>query len=140
MEQTKNPLDIAIDGSAYLVVQTPAGERFTRDGKLSINPRGQLVNASGYPVLGNSGPIVFQPTDKAINIAQDGNVSVIEGTSTINSLRGKLRLVSFARPQSLREAGRQSVRRHLRPRRAGHQGDRAPGLSSRNRTSTPCSK
>jgi len=105
MEQTKNPLDIAIDGSAYLVVQTPAGERFTRDGKLSINPRGQLVNASGYPVLGNSGPIVFQPTDKAINIAQDGNISVIEGTATIDALRGKLRLVSFARPQSLEKQG-----------------------------------
>src|SRR5580692_573850 len=29
-QQTKNPLDIAIDGSAFLVVQTPAGERYTR--------------------------------------------------------------------------------------------------------------
>ncbi|KPF99843.1 flagellar biosynthesis protein FlgF [Rhodopseudomonas sp. AAP120] len=105
LEETKNPLDIAIDGSAFLVVQTPAGERYTRDGKLTINPQGQLVNASGYPVLGNSGPIVFQPTDKAINIAADGNVSVLEGTATIDSLRGKLRLVSFARPQSLEKQG-----------------------------------
>ncbi|WP_322518075.1 flagellar basal-body rod protein FlgF [Rhodopseudomonas palustris] len=105
LNETKNPLDVAIDGSAFLVVQTPAGERFTRDGKLSINPRGQLVNASGYPVLGTSGPIVFQPTDKAINVAQDGNISVLEGTATIDSLRGKLRLVSFARPQSLEKQG-----------------------------------
>lgn len=105
LEQTKNPLDIAIDGPGFLVVQTPAGERYTRDGKLTIDPRGQLVNASGYPVLGNAGPIVFQPTDKEINIAADGNVSVIEGTATIDSLRGKLRLVSFARPQSLEKQG-----------------------------------
>jgi flagellar basal-body rod protein FlgF len=104
-EETKNPLDIAIDGSAFLVVQTPQGERFTRDGGLSINAQGQLVNASGYPVLGNAGPIVFQPTDKAINISNDGNISVLEGTATIDSLRGKLRLVSFARPQSLQKEG-----------------------------------
>ena len=63
-EQTKNPLDVAIDGSGFLVVQTPAGERYTRDGAMQINNLGQLVNAAGYPVLGGSGPIVFQPTDK----------------------------------------------------------------------------
>ena len=48
----------------FLVVQTPAGERYTRDGGLQINNQGQLVTASGDPVLGTSGPIVFQPTDK----------------------------------------------------------------------------
>jgi flagellar basal-body rod protein FlgF len=65
-EQTKNPLDVAIDGSGFLVVQTPAGERYTRDGGLQINNQGQLVNASGFQVLGNSGPITFQPTDKEV--------------------------------------------------------------------------
>ena len=64
-EQTKNPLDVAIDGGAFLVVQTAAGERYTRDGGLQINNQGQLVTASGDPVMGASGPIVFQPTDKA---------------------------------------------------------------------------
>ena len=49
-EQTKNPLDIAIDGGGFLVVQTPAGERYTRDGGLAINNQGQLVTASGQPV------------------------------------------------------------------------------------------
>ena len=78
-EQTKNPLDVAIDGKAFLVVQTAAGERYTRDGGLQINNQGQLVTASGDPVLGTSGPIVFQPTDKAINIAADGNVTVRRG-------------------------------------------------------------
>ncbi len=43
-EQTKNPLDVAIDGDGFLVVQTPAGERYTRDGGLQINNQGQLVN------------------------------------------------------------------------------------------------
>ena len=43
VEQTKNPLDVAIDGNGFLVVQTPAGERYTRDGGLQINNQGQLV-------------------------------------------------------------------------------------------------
>ena len=83
----------------------PAGERYTRDGGLQINNQGQLVTASGDPVLGTSGPIVFQPTDKAINIAADGNVTVLEGTGRTNSVRGKLRLVSFADAQKLVKEG-----------------------------------
>jgi flagellar basal-body rod protein FlgF/flagellar basal-body rod protein FlgG len=104
-EPTKNPLDVAIDGSGFLVVQTPAGERYTRDGGLQINNLGQLVNASGYQVLGSSGPIVIQPTDKEVTIAADGNVTVVEGSNRIDSVRGKLRLVSFADAQKLVKEG-----------------------------------
>lgn len=104
-EETRNPLDVAIDGGGFLAVQTPAGERYTRDGGLQINNQGQLVTASGDPVLGTSGPIVFQPTDKQINIASDGNVTVLEGTGRIDSVRGKLRMVSFAQAQQLVKEG-----------------------------------
>jgi len=104
-EQTKNPLDVAIAGTGFLVVQTPAGERYTRDGSMQINNQGQLVTTSGNPVLGTNGPIVFQPTDHDISIAADGNVSVLEGVNRIDSIRGKLRLVSFAQAQSLLKEG-----------------------------------
>jgi flagellar basal-body rod protein FlgF len=104
-EQTKNPLDLAIDGGGFLVVQTPAGERYTRDGALQINNQGQLVTAAGNPVLGNSGPIVFQPTDHDVSIAADGNITVLEGLNRIDSVRGKLRVVSFAQAQGLLKEG-----------------------------------
>src|SRR6267154_6481437 len=105
VDETKNPLDVAIDGGGFLVVQTPAGERYTRDGGLQINNQGQLVTAAGDPVMGDSGPIVFQPTDKAINIAADGNITVLEGTGRTDSVRGKLRLVNFADAQKLIKDG-----------------------------------
>jgi len=105
VEETRNPLDVAIDGGGFLVVQTPAGERYTRDGALQINNQGQLVTAGGNPVLGNSGPIVFQSTDKQVSIASDGNVTVLEGTSRIDSVRGRLRVVSFAQAQNLQKEG-----------------------------------
>jgi flagellar basal-body rod protein FlgF len=104
-EQTKNPLDVAIDGGGFLAVQTPAGERYTRDGSLQINNQGQLVTASGNPVLGTSGPIVFQPTDHDVSIASDGNITVVEGVNRIDSVRGKLRLVSFTDAQKLLKEG-----------------------------------
>jgi flagellar basal-body rod protein FlgF len=104
-ELTKNPLDVSIDGKGFIAVQTPAGERYTRDGSLQINNQGQLVTAGGNPVLGTSGPIVFQPTDKEISIAADGNVTVLEGTGRIDSVRGKIRLVSFADAQKLVKEG-----------------------------------
>jgi flagellar basal-body rod protein FlgF len=103
--ETKNPLDIAIDGAAFLAVQAPGGERYTRDGNLHINNQGQLVTAGGNPVLGNAGPIVFQPTDHDINITPDGTITVIEGTNRTDSIRGTLRLVSFTNAQQLLKEG-----------------------------------
>jgi flagellar basal-body rod protein FlgF len=104
-DQTKNPLDVAIDGSGFLVVQTAAGERYTRDGGLQLNGQGQLVTVAGDPVLGASGPIVFQPTDHDINVTPDGTITVVEGNSKTDSVRGKLRLVSFADAQKLLKQG-----------------------------------
>src|SRR5713226_3493841 len=104
-EQTKNPLDVAIDGGGFLVVQTRAGERYTRDGGLQINNQGQLVTAAGNPVLGTSGPIVFQPTDHDINISPDGTITVLEGASRTDSIRGKLRIAGFTDAQKLLKEG-----------------------------------
>jgi flagellar basal-body rod protein FlgF len=104
-EQTKNPLDVAVDGSAFLVVQTPAGERYTRDGGMQLNNQGQLVTVAGNPVLGTGGPIVFQPTDHDINITPDGTITVVEGNGRTDSIRGKLRLVGFSDAQKLLKEG-----------------------------------
>ena len=45
-----------------------------------------------------------RPTSE-INIAADGNVTVLEGTGRVDSVRGKLRLVTFAKPQRLMKEG-----------------------------------
>src|SRR6266705_454304 len=60
VQQTGNPLDVALDGPGFLAVHTPRGERYTRNGALQINATGELVTAEGYRVLGDAGPIVFQ--------------------------------------------------------------------------------
>jgi flagellar basal-body rod protein FlgF len=105
MEETRNPLDFAVDGSAFFAVQVAGGERYTRDGKFSLNAQGQLVTSDGFAVLGNAGPITFQPTDHDINVAPDGTVTVLEGTARTDSIRGKIRLVSFDDAQKLTRLG-----------------------------------
>jgi len=105
LEATSNPLDIAIDGDGFLVVQTAAGERYTRDGKLHLNDKGQIVTGSGDAVLGTSGPIVLQQTDHDLTIAVDGTVTVLEGLSRTDAIRGKIRIVNFADPQKLLKQG-----------------------------------
>jgi flagellar basal-body rod protein FlgF len=105
VSQTNNPLDLAIDGSAFLTVQTPGGERYTRDGGLHIDNQGQLVTVAGNPVLGTAGPIVFQPTDHDINITPEGVVTVVEGSGRTDAIRGTLRLVSFTDAQKMLKEG-----------------------------------
>ncbi|MBR0811819.1 MULTISPECIES: flagellar basal-body rod protein FlgF [Bradyrhizobium] len=105
MEATNNPLDLAIDGNAYFAVQAAGGERYTRDGKFSLNSTGQLVTSDGALVLGTGGPITFQPTDHDINIAPDGTVTVLEGTARTDSIRGKIRMASFDDPAKLTKLG-----------------------------------
>jgi flagellar basal-body rod protein FlgF len=106
LQTTGNPLDVAIDGDGYLAVETPRGERFTRNGALQINSAGQLVTSEGHRVLGEAGPITLQNTDRDIMITPEGVVRV-RSNSNPNSdeARGRLRLVSFPNPQQLQKDG-----------------------------------
>lgn len=106
LERTNNPLDIAVNGKGFLVVQTPGGERYTRNGAMQINNAGELVTSEGYQVLGDAGPITFQPKDRNISISEDGTISAREGNnSQTESQRGQLRLVSFDQPGRLQKDG-----------------------------------
>ena len=106
VQQTGGPLDVAIDGEGMLVVQTARGERYTRNGALQLNNLGEVVTLSGDKVLGDSGPIVLQLTDRDIAITKDGTIKVREGNSlNTDSTRGKLRIVTFANAQQLRKDG-----------------------------------
>jgi len=106
VERTGNPLDVAIDGNAFLTVQTPNGVRYTRNGSLKISPTGQLVTSDGYQLQGENGAITFQQTDHDISIAPDGRITVIEGANNrTETTRGRLAMVAFAQPQQLQKDG-----------------------------------
>lgn len=97
--ETGNPLDVAVNGAGWFVVQTPQGERFTRDGSFNLNAEGRLVNHQGHPVLSDGGPVDFQPGETGIQIARDGTISSSAGP------KGRLRVVDFANPGDVVAAG-----------------------------------
>ena len=105
IEHTGDPLDVAIDGKGYLVVQTARGQRYTRNGALSINAAGQLMTSDGDQVLGQSGPITFQTTDHDVIISPSGIITVREGSSNADSQRGQLQIVNFDQPRRLQKDG-----------------------------------
>jgi flagellar basal-body rod protein FlgF len=97
--ETGNPLDVALGGKGYLAVETPAGERYTRTGSLQIATDGTLVDLDGNAVLGELGPIRFDPSETDISISTDGTVTTSAGS------KGRLRLVEFADDQAPRREG-----------------------------------
>jgi flagellar basal-body rod protein FlgF len=105
VQHTGNPLDVAIDGNAYLAVQTPRGVRYTRNGALQINGTGQLVTSDGYPVLGDNGAITFQSTDHDVVISPTGIITVREGNSPVEAPRGRLQIAAFDQPGRLQKDG-----------------------------------
>ncbi|GAW31229.1 flagellar basal-body rod protein FlgF [Carboxydocella sp. JDF658] len=98
LRQTEAPLDVAIAGDGFFVVQTPAGEAYTRNGAFQLDEQGYLVTSAGYRVLGQGGPIRVQPGSKVV-IDEQGQVTA-NGQPV-----GKLRVVAFANPQALQKLG-----------------------------------
>ncbi len=57
LKGTESDFDIALDGKGWLSVQTPYGERYTRNGSFILGKEGYLETKEGFPVLGVDGPI-----------------------------------------------------------------------------------
>jgi flagellar basal-body rod protein FlgF len=97
-KNTGNPLDIAIHGDGYFVMDTPDGERYTRNGHLSLSNDGKLVDLNNQAILSDAGtPFFFGPEDKDIEITTDGLIS------TSNGQIGKIKIVRFDTPQNLQK-------------------------------------
>jgi flagellar basal body rod protein FlgG len=95
---TGRDLDVAIEGRGFFVVQTDAGERYTRNGAFTRRSDGVLTTSQGEPVLGESGEITL--TSGAATIDADGSVK--SGAAVL----GKLRIVEFSAESDLaRESG-----------------------------------
>lgn len=97
-QPTGNPLDVAIHGEGYFVVDTPLGERFTRHGRFQLDAENRLVTNAGHPVQGEAGEITLPIDGGQVSIAADGTIS------NENGVVGVLRIVNFEDEQALRKA------------------------------------
>ncbi|MGB8260776.1 MAG: flagellar hook basal-body protein [Terracidiphilus sp.] len=78
IQQTGNPLDLAIEGEGFFAIQAANGLRYTRDGSFHRSTAGVLVTGAGEPVLSAVGqPIRVPPGEVAVGA--DGVLSVAGG-------------------------------------------------------------
>ena len=92
LQQTDQPLDLALQGDGFFTVQAAGGVRYTRDGQFSVDTQGRLVNGTGSPVLGTGNQPIQIGSAEGVTISADGTVS--RGATPL----GKLQLVSLATP------------------------------------------
>jgi flagellar basal-body rod protein FlgF len=80
IQQTNNPLDMAIQGEGFFTVDTPRGVRYTRNGAFTVSREGMLTTKEGYSVLGTNGAVSFpDPQSLAhadIVVTANGEISV----------------------------------------------------------------
>lgn len=99
-QETRNPLDLAIHGDGFFVLQTGENEdqvSYTRNGNFSLNAEGELVNGRDYRVMGEGGAIRI--TGDNVVIQNDGSV-VVDG-----EVVDTLKIVDFDKPYKLLRNG-----------------------------------
>ena len=90
VQNTGRPLDVAINGTGFFVVQTPAGLRYTRAGGLNVTNDGLLVGPNNAPVLGRNGPMTL--TTGRVHVGTNGEV--FDDGRLVDTLR----VVDFPKP------------------------------------------
>lgn len=96
IKETGNPLDVAIEGEGYFKLNTPFGQRYTRNGHFTIDVRGTLVTEQGYQVLDTQDRPITLGTNRT-----DVSVSSLGAVTQDGSQVGQLKLVTFANKNDL---------------------------------------
>lgn len=98
INQSGNPLDLALDGDGFFAVTTPEGTAYTRQGNFRTSADGTLVTVDGYPVQGNGGSAI-RIQGSRVEIDTKGSV-LVDGTEA-----GTISLLDFNKPYALTKVG-----------------------------------
>lgn len=93
LDQTDEPLDLALEGEGWFAIKTAAGPMYTRNGQFRTNGDGAIVTADGNVVLGTKGEEIRVQTSKPITVLRDGTVES-DGKPV-----GRLAVVTLGDPQ-----------------------------------------
>ena len=102
-QQTGRALDVMVNGRGFFEVQLPDGTpAYTRDGSFQINPEGELVTSSGFPIQ----PGIQVPEGaQSMTIGKDGTVSVTMAGEAQALEIGMLTISDFINPGGLQARG-----------------------------------
>jgi len=99
LQVTGNPMDVAISGSGFFVVNGPKGPLYTRNGSLQVLPSGELATADSYALQNTSGDTIQIQPGKPVEIAPDG--TVMQGGQSL----GQIAVVNFKSTDPLVKMG-----------------------------------
>jgi flagellar basal-body rod protein FlgF len=100
LQLTAHPFDLALsEPDQFFVVQGPDGPMYTRDGAFRISADGRVQTQSGYPLLGDSGPVEVPANTANMTVASDGSIAA-DGVPV-----GRLRVARFDDPSRLTAVG-----------------------------------
>ncbi|MCW5655632.1 flagellar basal-body rod protein FlgG [Hydrogenophaga sp.] len=103
MQQSDNPLDLAINGNGFFQVEMPDGSTaYTRDGSFKPDAQGRIVTSSGFPLTAG---ITVPPNAQSLTISSDGVVTVKLPGATAPQQIGVIELASFINPAGLEPMG-----------------------------------
>jgi flagellar basal-body rod protein FlgG len=107
LEQTDNPLDVAIQGDGFFQVTMPDGTTaYTRDGSFKRDANGAIVTADGYFVQPQ---ITIPQNAQQISIGQDGTVTALVPGSNVPQQLGQIQVARFVNPAGLSPLGGQNL-------------------------------
>ena len=100
-QETKNELDMVIEGKGFFKVLSNGKEQYTRAGNFKLDTGGNIVTSNGDPLQ----PEMSVPSDTiSINIDKYGTVTAFDPTGAGTSL-GQLELSTFPNPAGLSSLG-----------------------------------
>ena len=103
LQQTNNPLDVAIEGNGFLAVQRREGEiAYTRAGTLKVDSQGKLTTSDGLAI---EPPITIPSDATSISISAEGVVAAVQPGQRQPTQLGQLQLVTFTNPNGLEGLG-----------------------------------
>lgn len=73
-KQTENDFDLALEGEGFFCIETPDGERYTRNGNFVLGKEGFIETKDGFRLLGENGPLRVKENN--FHIDKDGNVFI----------------------------------------------------------------
>jgi flagellar basal-body rod protein FlgG len=99
LQTTGNPLDLALNGKGFFVVNSPTGPMYTRNGAFVLSPTGALTTGDGYAVTGSGGQPIQTVDRGPIEVSADGTVQQ-NGTKI-----AQVQVVDFKDPSVLVKRG-----------------------------------
>ena len=103
IQQTGNPLDVAIQGSGFLMVMRQDGTpAYTRAGTLKLDAQGRMTTTDGLPL---DPPITVPSTAINVTIGADGTVTATQQGQTNQTTLGQLQITTFPNSDGLNALG-----------------------------------